>query len=158
KIYYTKISRLNKLKRELQTDLTISSLWPVDCINAFTGHDKKIAIIQINILNNEQNKQMVRFRKLVSAVYSRFDKIIVGGGNMVQEMTRFFNIKEENIQVIQNPVNTNLVLQNLQEPLPYDLEAVFEKYKVLVAANRLSITKNTEALIHIYISLPEKEN
>ena len=113
KIYSAKISRLNQLKRDLKTDITISSLWPVDWINAFTGKDKKVAIIQINILNNEQNKQMVRFKKLVSAVYSRFDKIILGGGNLVEEMTGFFKLDKEKVQVIQNPVNSNLVIQNL---------------------------------------------
>ncbi|MBK0401724.1 glycosyltransferase [Adhaeribacter sp. BT258] len=155
--YYLKFARLSKLKKQLNIDLSISSLWPVDWINALTGSDKKVAIIQINILNNVQNEKMVRFRKLVSTVYSRFDKIVLGGGNLVPEMTDFFKINGEKLLVIQNPVETKRVEKNLREPLPFGLSTTFDKYQVLVAANRLSAIKNTQALIYIYKLLTDKE-
>ncbi|AKQ44802.1 hypothetical protein TH63_02835 [Rufibacter radiotolerans] len=157
KNYYLKVHRLSQLKKQLAIDVSISSLWPVDWINALTGHEKKVAVIQINILNNVQNEKMVKLRKLVTAVYSRFDKVVLGGGNLIEEMNGFFKIEKQKLLVIQNPVETKRVAKNLEQPLPYSLPDIFEKYQVLVAANRLSIIKNTEALIPIYKALPNQE-
>ena len=155
--YYQKISRLKKLKKKLQIDLTISSLWPVDWINVLTGKEKKIAIIQINILNNEQNIKMVRFKKIVTAVYSKLDRVILGSANLTSEWTAFFKINRNRLSVIHNPIDINQINKNLLVELPATIRPLFSNNKVMVVANRLHPVKNTESLIPIVKKLPENK-
>lgn len=148
--YYRKLSRLTELKKALKIDLTISSLWPVDWMNALTGKEKKAAIIQINILNNRQNEKMVRYKKLVTKVYHRFDRIVLGSANLRPEMSEFFKIDKDRLEVITNAVETKRIDANLQVPVQPKLGDVFDRYKVCTAANRLNPIKNTDALALIY--------
>jgi len=156
--YFKKINRLRKLKKELSIDLTISSLWPADWVNFLTGKDCKIAIIQINILNNIQNVQMVQFRKLVRFIYNRFDRVVVGSASLIDELTGFFKIQQSQLIAIPNSIDISLIDQNIQIALPVDVARLFKKYKVLVAANRLHETKNTQSLISILKNLPDRSN
>ncbi|GAB4093969.1 glycosyltransferase [Flaviaesturariibacter terrae] len=155
--YYRKISRLAGLKKELRSDLTISSLWPVDWMNALTGKDRRMCLIQINILNNPQNALMVKLRPLVTRVYNSFDKVIVGGANLIPELVDFFRIRRDKLEVMQNPVEIGRVEKNLREALPAKLEGPFARYRVCVAANRLAAIKNTAALAPIFKSLRDQE-
>jgi glycosyltransferase involved in cell wall biosynthesis len=156
--YFKKINRLRKLKKELSIDLTISSLWPADWVNFLTGKDSKIAIIQINILNNIQNLQMVRFRKLFRYIYNRFDRVVVGSASLIDELTGFFKIQRSQLIAIPNSIDVGMIDQNIQIALPVDVARLFKKYHVLVAANRLHETKNTQSLISILKKLPDRSN
>ncbi|RYY92197.1 MAG: glycosyltransferase, partial [Chitinophagaceae bacterium] len=156
--YRARFGRLAKLKKEKRIDLTISQLWPVDWISALTGNERKIAVMQINILNNEQNRAMVKLRPLVTYIYRKFDKIVLGSANLVPELTGFFRLPEGNLQVIYNPIDTVLIDRNRAQPLPYRLEDVYAKHRMLVAAHRLAPIKNTEALFPILKGLPKDAN
>lgn len=156
--YRARFSRLAQLKKEKRIDLTISQLWPVDWISALTGNERKVAVMQINILNNEQNKAMVKLRPLVTYIYKKFDRIVLGSANLVPELTGFFRLPPEKLQVIYNPIDAALIDRNRTEPLPYRLEEVFARHRVLVAAHRLAPIKNTEALFPILKGLPEEAN
>jgi glycosyltransferase involved in cell wall biosynthesis len=147
--YWLKFRRLSALKKKLNTAVTISSLWPADWMNAITGHDARIAVIQINILNNDQNVMMIRFKKLVRFVYNRCDRVVVSSANLVPELTGFFNVSPEKVQVIPNPVDAALISKNTEAPLPYNTAALFEKYKVLITVSRLHPIKNISSLAYI---------
>lgn len=155
--YWLKIRRLKKLKKELNIDLTISSLWPADWINILTGREKKIAVIQINILNNDQNKAMVKFRKFVTYVYNKFERVVLVSANLKEEMTSFFEINEEKIFVIHNPIDSRKLDENIDSPVHQKLKGAFEKYKILIAANRLHDIKNTISLVPILKSLNKRD-
>ncbi|TCZ73134.1 glycosyltransferase [Flaviaesturariibacter aridisoli] len=156
--YRERFGRLARLKKEKQIDLSISQLWPVDWISALTGNERKVAVMQINILNNDQNKAMVRMRPLVSYIYRKFNRIVLGSANLVPELEGFFRIPKEKLQVIYNPIDTALIDRNRAEPLPYRLEEVYAQHRVLVAAHRLAPIKNTESLFPIYKGLPKEAN
>lgn len=153
--YYRKLSRLRKIKKALKIDLTISSLWPVDWMNALTGKDKKAAVIQINILNNRQNEKMVRYKKLVTKVYNRFDGIVLGSANLMPEMADFFGIDQDKLVVITNPVETKRIDANIKAPVQSKFGDVFDRYKVCTVANRLNPIKNTDVLVFIYKRLSD---
>lgn len=156
--YYLKIKRLKKLKKDLSIDLTISSLWPTDWINILTGSEKKVAIIQINILNNYQNAKMIKYKYFVSYIYNKFNKIVTGNPYLIDELKNNFKVKEQLFAVIHNPIDCQLIDNNIKAPLQYDLYDLFEKFNVLIAANRLHKIKNTEALIYIYKKLHDKNH
>lgn len=154
--YRKGLQALRQLKRELKVALTISSLWPVDWMNALTGAERKIAVIQINILNNPQNTAMVRAKRLVTAIYRKMDRIVLGGSNLQEELTQFFGLDPQQLQVIYNPIDTQLIDRNIQEPLTPPLEQLFGNGPVFVAANRLAEIKNTIALVRIWKLLGEE--
>ncbi|RYZ23468.1 MAG: glycosyltransferase [Chitinophagaceae bacterium] len=154
--YAARIGRLRRLKQEKQIGLTISQLWPVDWISALTGSERKVAVMQINILNNEQNKAMVRLRPLVTYIYRKFDRIVVGSSNLLPELTGFFRLPAGKLQVIYNPIDTARIDSNRAEPLPYGLEAAYASGHMLVAAHRLAPIKNTEALLPVLAGLKGK--
>ncbi|RYY98146.1 MAG: glycosyltransferase [Chitinophagaceae bacterium] len=156
KSYWGKIGRLRDLKKRKKIGLTISQLWPVDWISALTGRERKVAVMQINILNNEQNTAMVKMRPLVTYIYNRFDKIVLGSSNLVPELTGFFRLPGDLLEVIYNPIDTAAIDRNLQAPLPYGLESAFSQYRVLTAAHRLAPIKNTESLFPIFKGLPAR--
>jgi glycosyltransferase involved in cell wall biosynthesis len=151
--YYRAVRALKRLKRERQTDLSISSLWPVDWMNAITGREQKVAVIQINILNNPQNVAMVKARRLVSAIYRKMDKIVLGGSNLLDELHNFFGVPSEKLLVIHNPIDTALISKNVAVALSNELKPLFEGNKVFVAANRLAEIKNTIALVRIWAGM-----
>ncbi len=153
--YYKALTGLRRLKKEHSIDLTISSLWPCDWLSVLAGKEGKIAIIQINILNNPQNTAMVKAKRLVRHIYNSCDKVVLGGGNLWTEVTGFFGVDERKLQIIQNPIDSSVIERNLVAPLDERLQGLFEKYKVLVSANRLHHIKNTEALIRIHDLLPK---
>ncbi|RYY40089.1 MAG: glycosyltransferase [Chitinophagaceae bacterium] len=156
--YRARFSRLARLKKEKRIDLTISQLWPVDWISALTGNERKVAVMQINILNNEQNKAMVKMRPLVTYIYKKFERIVLGSSNLVPELEGFFRIPKKKLQVIYNPIDTVLIDRNRTQPLPYRLEQIFSNHRMLVAAHRLAPIKNTEALFPILKGLPAEAN
>ena len=49
-------------------------------------------------------------------------------------------------KIIPNAINGGLIDQNIQNLLSVDVAQLFEKYHVLVAANRLHEIKNTQSL------------
>lgn len=154
--YYKKVKRLKKIKNNLNVDITISSLWPADWINALTGEDKKIAVGQINILNNPQNAAMVRYRRLVTWIYKRFDRVVLGSSTLTDELSGYFKINPGKLQVIHNPIDTLLIEHNMQiEPLN-KLDALLAKYNICVVANRLHPIKNNTVLVHIYKILSDQ--
>ncbi len=146
---------LRRLKKELRTDITISSLWPCDRLNAAIGREHKVAIIQINILNNPQNQWMANNPDKVKAAYSHFDRIVLGGANLWEELTGHFGIAPEKLQVIQNPINSAVIEQHFKESLPPRLEWLLANHRVLVSANRLADIKNTVSLARIAALLPD---
>jgi glycosyltransferase involved in cell wall biosynthesis len=154
--YYRKISRLKTLKRNIGINLTISSLWPTDWINLLSGSDFKIAIIQINILNNIQNEKMIRFKWIVQYVYNKFDKIIVSTASLIPELIEFFKIREFQLTIIPNPIDVKLLEKNIESELPTQIAVLFKKYKILVVANRLHETKNTQCLIPILKGIEDR--
>ncbi len=152
--YKNAVRSLRKFKKEHQIDLTISNLWPTDWLNFLTGKDRKIAVIHINILNNHQNRMMVKARRLVTFVYRGFQKIVLVGSNLQPELAGFFKINPAKLQVILNPVDVAQAARLAGERPPAALEALLTHHTVLVAVNRLSAIKNTEALLRIYRLLP----
>lgn len=147
--YRSAVIRLRQFKKKHGIRLTISNLWPADWLNFLTGKERKIAVIHINILNNHQNRMMVKARRLVSFVYKGFDKIVLVGSNLQEELQNFFKVPVSKLQVIHNPVDVKRAATDDKEPLA-PLDKLLRGNQVLVAINRLSAIKNTEALLRIY--------
>lgn len=98
--------RLNRLKKRLGIDVTISNLWGADLISALSGgRDRKIALCHINIVGNASNRLMVRLRPLVAAVYQRFDRVIAVSETLSKELKTLYLLPSQRIGHIDNFVD-----------------------------------------------------
>ncbi|MDO8774505.1 MAG: glycosyltransferase [Burkholderiaceae bacterium] len=130
--------RLNRLKKRLGIDVTISNLWGADLISALSGgRDRKIALCHINVVGNVSNRLMVRLRPLVAAVYQRFDRVIAVSETLAQELKALYRLPAERMGHIDNFVDRPDAVSSL----PADGVQRF------VWCGRFSPEKNVEGLL-----------
>lgn len=98
--------RLNRLKKRLGIDVTISNLWGADLISVLSGgRDRKIALCHINVVGNVSNRLMVRLRPLVSAIYQRFDRVIAVSETLSEELKTLYRLPPQRMGHIDNFVD-----------------------------------------------------
>lgn len=98
--------RLRRLKNKLGIHVTISNLWGADLISILSGGlDHKIALCHINVVDNPSNHLMVRLRRLVAAVYQRFDRVIAVSETLAQELKMLYRLPSGRISYINNFVD-----------------------------------------------------
>lgn len=130
--------RLNRLKKRLGIDVTISNLWGADLISALSGgRDRKIALCHTNLVGNVSNRLMVRLRPLVAAVYQRFDRVIAVSETLAQELKTLYRLPAERMGHIDNFVDRPEAVSSL----PADGVQRF------VWCGRFSPEKNVEGLL-----------
>jgi len=101
--YVISAYRLSVLKRELGVNLAISVLWRADLINVLSsGKEKIISLGVINILNNETNAMMVKFRLLVGFFYRRFHKILAISPSLNKELITLYRLDKKKLGVFKN--------------------------------------------------------
>lgn len=138
--YLIAARRLSQLKRNLKINLTISVLWRADLINVLSrGQGSMISLAVINIMNNETNRMMVRFRSLVGHIYRQFNRILVISPEIGYEYKALYNIAPENI----DSLKTFLARPNAP-PYYTDGKSRF------VACARMVHEKNIDGLLHAF--------
>lgn len=133
--------RLNRLKKRLGIDVTISNLWGADLISALSGgSDHKIALCHINVVGNTSNRLMLRLLPLVAAVYQRFDRVIAVSETLSNELKALYQLRTARIGHIDNFVDRPEAVSRL----PADGVQRF------IWCGRLSPEKNVEGLLHAW--------
>lgn len=131
--------RLNRLKKRLDIDITISNLWGADLISVLSGgRDRKIALCHINVVGNASNRLMVKLRPLVAAVYQRFDRVVAVSETLAQELRALYRLPAQRVGHINNFVDRPEVAVS---SLPADGVQRF------VWCGRLSLEKNVGGLL-----------
>lgn len=101
--YARQAARLARLKRSIKPDVTISNLWRADLISLLSaGTDRKIALAHINVVGNPTNRQMVRMRQLVGAVYRRFTRVVAVSTPLADELKALYRLKSGQALAIDN--------------------------------------------------------
>jgi glycosyltransferase involved in cell wall biosynthesis len=154
--YVRKPLRLAALKKQLGVDVSLSTLWPADWINALAGREAKVAIVQINVRDNPQNTLMVRLAPLARWIYRKFDRVVISNAALREEVLEFFRVPQASVETIPNPIDTVLIDRHIATEPDARLAPLLARYRFLVAANRLHPTKNTAALVAILERLPRR--
>lgn len=133
--------RLNRLKRRLHVDVSISNLWGADLISVLSGgRDRKIALCHINVVGNPSNRLMIRLRPLVAAVYRRFDRVVAVSETLAHELRALYRLPMGRISHIDNFVDRPPAVSRW----PSDGVQRF------VWCGRFSHEKNVEGLLHAW--------
>jgi glycosyltransferase involved in cell wall biosynthesis len=129
--YLIACNRISVLKRKLAIDIAISVLWRADLINALSQQNEKIISLSvINILNNETNSKMVKFRSIVGIVLRRFDKISAISPQIANELISLYKLNPVKIGTFKTFLEgpkTAQILQGYQHRFVFCARAVYEK-------------------------------
>jgi glycosyltransferase involved in cell wall biosynthesis len=135
---------LANCKRQLGIELTISNLWRADLINSLiSGEDIRIAVGHTSVRGNPTNRVMVRFAKIVAAMYRRFDAVVAVSGPLKNELASLYGLDHAKVHAIPNFVFVDA-------PVPVFPPKGRER---LVWCGRLVVEKNPLVLIDIFKDL-----
>lgn len=133
--------RLNRLKKRLHIDITISNLWGADLISILSGGaDRKLALCHTNVVGNPSNRLMIRLRPLVAAVYRRFDRVVAVSETLSHELRALYRLPTGRIRHIDNFVDK----PNAVSRWPSDGVQRF------IWCGRFSHEKNVQGLLHAW--------
>lgn len=133
--------RLRRLKRRLGIDVTVSNLWGADLISVLSGgRDGKVCIAHINIVGNATNALMLRFLRLVAAIYRRADKVVAVSAPLARELQELYRLPAPRISHIEN-------FMDRPAAVPYWPPDGARRF---VWCGRAVREKNLEGLIHVW--------
>jgi len=103
-------------------------------------------------VHNKNERFPLLFNLLFKTVYKSFYKIVCQSRYMQQDLVNTFNIPAAKTLVINNPIDFNLIRDNIEvENSPYEIQ-----YVNFVAVGRLSVEKGYDRLINAFAAIPEK--
>jgi glycosyltransferase involved in cell wall biosynthesis len=99
--YFIKAYRLNRIKKLYNIDLTISNLWPADFINFLSlGRGKIASNGLVNIIGNDQNKPLRKYKKIIGWIYRKFDMTIAINDDLKEELEDLFCLSSNKVKCI----------------------------------------------------------
>lgn len=148
------IYKLYKLIKEYQPDIVFSTLGHLNLLLAllkyFIGKEVKFIARESSIVsvNNKYNKFPKIFNFLYRKVYNNLDLIIAQSQYMKNDLINHFDVKEEKILVINNPIEHEKILALSKEDSCLDLSK-----KNLLNIGSLTRVKNQIALLDVINAL-----
>jgi glycosyltransferase involved in cell wall biosynthesis len=133
--------RLRALKKRLQIDATISNLWRSDLVSVLSsGSDRKIALCHINVVDNPDNRTMLRLRPFVAAVYRRFERVIAVSEPLSRELAELYGLAPSQVGYVDNFVERPTVASRVAA----------DGVRRVVWCGRMSPVKNVAGLLHAW--------
>jgi glycosyltransferase involved in cell wall biosynthesis len=140
--YFIKAYRLNKIKKLYSIDITISNLWPADFINFLSlGGGRKVSNGLVNIIGNDQNKPLLKYKEIVGWIYRKFDMTIAINEDLKNELEGLFCLSSSKVKCIY----AFITLIDISKFAPISNE----KRKRIVWFGRLNHMKNLRPLFKI---------
>lgn len=147
--------KLNRLKRRLKIEITISHLEGADYINYFSfSGDKKVFCVHGSKLYDQNIKGIVgwlRSRVFIPFVYPKADRIVTVSQGIKNELIQSFGSAAGRVTVINNGCD-NLEIQRMAaEPIDDMYVPFFRSMKVCITHGRLVSEKNHELLLQTFL-------
>ncbi len=146
--YQVAARRLRALKQRLKIDVTISNLWRADLVSVLSGGaDRKISLCHVNVLGNPTNRLMLRLRRLVAAVYRRFDRVIAVNEALSREIAALYALPAGRVGFIENFIPRRASTSYSQQG----------RLKRVVWCGRMVPEKNVAGLLHAWRTAASEE-
>lgn len=84
-------------------------------------------------------------KKILTPLYPLASSIIAQTQEMKKEMMQYYNLKDEDITVINNPIDTNLIEEKIKEDYPFD-----KSYINYVAIGRITPQKDYVTMLRAF--------
>lgn len=150
--FFSRVRRLNKLKKELNIDLCISHLEGADYVNILSqSNDRSICWIHGSKHYDQNINGLVggiRKRILIPFLYRRASQIITVSKEIKTELIKVFNIPDQQIQTVHNGFNLTSIAELKNAPLRDDYSEL-KKNPVLITHCRLALQKNLTGLLMV---------
>jgi len=95
-------------------------------------------------------------KKLIKCLYPKSDKIVVVSKSLKNILIKKYNLHDDLIQVIYNPVNISEILKLSNEPLDEEHQKIFKNSFVFINIGRLTEQKGQWFLIRSFKKVVEK--
>jgi glycosyltransferase involved in cell wall biosynthesis len=155
-----RIIRLRALKSEMRVDVCVSHLEGADYVNLLSkGREKIILLIQGSKVHDRNINGLLgwlRKKVMMPALYKRADRIVTVSRDIMPEIIEAFGVDASKVLTIHNSFNVERVWAQAQEPLPAELQAVYDAAPILVTSARLAIQKNQAPLLDIFADLLQR--
>ncbi|WP_029331675.1 glycosyltransferase [Exiguobacterium oxidotolerans] len=145
---YKKIKKLEKIKKELEIDLTISFLETPNIINLLTKTgDKKIVSVR-STRSLQTEKIISRIENIfIKFLYKNADKIISISEGVKTDLVNHFHINRNLIQTIYNFYDFDQIKKLKEDKLNDEMEIFFHKSEVIINVGRLITAKKQASII-----------
>ncbi len=157
-----RIYRLNRIKKEKELNFCISFMEGPNLVNYLSGEKncRKILTLHGNYSRSTFLKKNIVFKHIYKHifkyVYSNVNKVITVSKKNRELFTDFYNLKNDNFNVIYNMVDKDEILIKCKEPIPKKYKALFDT-KSIISISRLDENKCIYELILTFNELSKKE-
>ena len=165
KNFIKRLYSLYSIKKRIKPDICISFLESADALNLLTKQRNQKIILSIRsymskLFKEDYSKSI--FKYLLRIIYSSTYKVLVNRADLIICVSRavaddfrsFYNVDNNKIKVIYNPIQIDVIEELKQEPLN-EYETIFEQ-PVLITSGRLTKAKGHWYLIRAFKLLKEK--
>ncbi|NML68069.1 glycosyltransferase [Hymenobacter sp. RP-2-7] len=155
--FWKRVRRLRALKQKTQADVCISHLEGADYVNLLSKDKEKIILLiqgsKVHDRNISGPLGWLRKQVMMPALYRRADRIVTVSRDIMPEIIDAFGVEAGKVLTIHNSFEVERVWGQAQEPLPADMQAVYDVAPTLVTSARLAVQKNQAPLLQIFADL-----
>ena len=150
--FIIRIYKVNKIKKKLRIDCTISFLPGPNIVNVLSRYKDK-TIISIRNIQSKLNKS--KLRNLINQIsFNKADRIIPVSEMVYSDLKKTYSINDKKVQVIYNLINLEQVQKKTYEKI--DEKELLENELKIINIGRLIPQKGQWHLIKIFKKIQEK--
>ncbi len=153
-LFFRRIKKLKKIKRQLKVFASISFMEGANYVNILSREHDSV-IISIRGSERESIKKnydnwlgMVRRKFFIPILYNKADKIVGVSGGIQHELVNYFSV-ERPFALIPNYINAHGIAQQAAQDIPATYQPIFER-PVIISVGRLALQKRVDHLIEVY--------
>jgi len=157
--FYKRISKIRKIKKAYNIEVSISFLEGADFINVLSRRSERIIL---SIRGSKQSDETIRGvigwlrrKVLIPLLYRRADAITVVNHGIVYELDHFYGLAPVMKKVIYNYYDLDAITEMADEDLPAAYHAIADK-PYLVFSGRLAPEKGIDKLLLAYSGMKTK--
>ena len=154
KIYYffKGLYKFIKIVKKEKPDYIFTFGFPADLMGLLADSEK--TLIGAHSLWSKSHGNIIE-KTLIKAFFNKAKMFICVSKTVAKDLIENFNIKEEKINVIYNPIDVEKIKKLAALPLEKEYQEIF-KYPVVISMGRLSQEKNQQSLIRAFKEIKSK--
>ena len=160
KVFFKRYKKLKELKSEGNYEACISFLDSANIANIFSGKKTKVILSVNSSLKNAKSSLYYKLlvNPMVRFLYNKADKVVAVSRGIGNELSEYFGIKKEKIEVIENGVDLANVRKKAEEKTTKKFNELINNKKVIVTSGRLDDSKGQWHLIRAFNELSKKRD